>query len=137
MNKKLIWKLATLALIVAVFAIAYQYVNIEGLTSNTVPNKTLAELEKYTGMVVFTRQGCQYCEQMADTIDKMKKAYPTEFAVYDCTNREGEVEETMTKYKVAGFPTILLFKAGNAQEYAGARTREEMGAAIESIRVSA
>jgi thioredoxin-related protein len=133
MKKQLIWKLATLALIVAVFAIAYQYVSTDGFT-NGMKTKSLAELDKYTGMVVFTRQGCQYCEQMADTITQMNTAYPDEFTEYDASTREGEVEETMTKFKVGGFPTILLFKDGAPKEYSGARTKEEMGAAIEANR---
>ena len=129
MKKKLMWKVAALLLAVAVFAALYQLVTREGLTDPP------PDLTNYTGMVVFTRAGCTFCEKMKEVIAELKSTYPDKFKEYDCSDRDTNpaTEEAMTKYKVGGFPTIYMFTNGVPKEYLGDRTVKEMGDAIANM----
>ena len=126
------WNLGALLLAVLVVAAAYQLVN--RITQEGFGDP-LPDLTNYSGMVVFTRKKCPFCEQMQDVMTELKSTYPDKFKEYDCSDRDTNrvIEEAMTKYKVGGFPTIYIFNNGVPKEYSGDRTVQEMGDAIRAM----
>ena len=127
------WNLGALLLAVLVVAAAYQLVN--QLMHREGFGDPLPDLTNYSGMVVFTRKKCPFCEQMQDVMTELKSTYPDKFKEYDCSDRDTNrvIEEAMTKYKVGGFPTIYIFNNGVPKEYSGDRTVQEMGDAIRAM----
>jgi len=125
MKKALLTKLFLLALIVAACAVAYQYVSREGFEGN--------DLSNFNGMVVFTKQGCPYCEAMVDVNKNLEAKYPGKFKVIDASDgADPFITELKTQYTVDKFPTILIIKNGTVTEYESDRTEAAMSAAIDA-----
>ncbi len=116
MKKEMMWKLGFLLLVVVGFAIAFQYRSKEGMED---------EMDSFTGVAAFTREGCGYCEQMRPVLDELS-GNPN-FKEMDCTSGN---EDLMEKCDVDGFPTLKVFKNGVPEDYVGQRTKEDIEAAI-------
>jgi len=126
MKKALLTKLFVLALIVAACAIAYQYVNREGFEGG--------DLSNFNGMVVFTKKGCPFCEDMADVNKNLEAKYPGKFKVIDSGDgTDPAISDLRTKYNVDKFPTILILKNGTVTEYESDRSAAAMSAAIDAV----
>jgi len=127
--KPLVKKLALLLLIVAVCAVGYQLMKREGFGS--APGMEIPP--DFSGMVVVTRDGCRYCEDMADVIENLKVKYPDKFAHMNSTERTPEVTKFMTEHKVNGFPTIKVFENGVATTYEGGRNEDDLTAVLDRL----
>lgn len=125
--KPFVKKLAVLLLIVAVCAIGYQLMKREGFENSTEIGPD------FTGMVVVTRDGCKYCEDMADVIESLKAKYPDNFVHMNSSERTPEVTKFMTEQKVDGFPTIKVFENGVATTYEGGRNEDDLTAVLDRL----
>lgn len=119
-------KLAVLLLIVAVCAIGYQLMKREGFENSTEIGPD------FSGMAVVTKDGCRFCEDMADVIESLKAKYPN-FKHINSSERTPEVAKFMTEHKVDGFPTIKVFENGVATTYEGGRNEDDLSAVLDRL----
>ena len=127
--KPLFQKLLVLILIVAVCAAGYQLMRREGFGQERLP-----DLNRYSGMVVATREGCGYCDAMGETIGKMKSKFPEKFVQVDCSQRDNpEISAFMKERGVDGFPKIMLFQNGKHTEFTEGGTEDDLTRGINTL----
>jgi len=91
------------------------------LTPNRINKDTNDEDEdedKIVELLLFSTTWCPHCKSMKPDWEKIKETYTDRlingykiiFIDVDCTNENSKNEELMNKYKIEGFPSIILVK---------------------------
>jgi len=70
-------------------------------------------------LMLFHADWCGHCKRMKPDWERVKGEYPDR-----CEDYESEVitEEQRSKYNVRGYPTIIVLRGDNMEEYKGERT---------------
>ncbi|KAI8872288.1 thioredoxin-like protein [Ramicandelaber brevisporus] len=78
--------------------------------------------------VAFKADFCTFCKKMAPTWEKLAKTFMAEDDVVIASVDGSVAKEIVRKYKVDGFPTMLLFGKGSGEPvvYEGPRSEAEM-----------
>ena len=74
--------------------------------------------DKIVELLLFSTTWCPHCKSMKPDWEKIKETYSERlingykitFIDVDCTNENSKNEELMNKYKIEGFPSIILLK---------------------------
>ena len=74
--------------------------------------------DKIVELLLFSTTWCPHCKSMKPDWEKIKETYTDRlingykiiFIDVDCTNENSKNEELMNKYKIEGFPSIILVK---------------------------
>jgi thiol-disulfide isomerase/thioredoxin len=126
LKKRLSFKkpLDSILFIVALLIIFY-YFNKYVLTNMNVEN---FENDGKKKVVYFYMNGCPHCDSFSPIWDDFKQNCPLDTYKIESAN----AGEMMTKYKISGFPTILLLDENNnkLKELEGDRTLANLNAMI-------
>jgi thiol-disulfide isomerase/thioredoxin len=126
-KKRLSFKkpLASILFIVALLIIIVYYFNKDIFTNMNVEN---FENDGKKKVVYFYMNGCPHCDSFSPIWDEFKKTSP--LATHKIESADAGT--MMSKYKISGFPTILLLDENNnkLKELEGDRTIAGLNAMI-------
>jgi thiol-disulfide isomerase/thioredoxin len=126
-KKRLSFKkpLASILFIVALLIIIVYYFNKDIFTNMNVEN---FENDGKKKVVYFYMNGCPHCDSFSPIWDEFKKTSP--LATHKIESADAGT--MMSKYKISGFPTILLLDENNnkLKELEGPRTIAGLNAMI-------
>lgn len=116
--------ICVLLVILLVLVIYYVRQNSEGFQDN---NNAGAKCDLY----VFVADWCPHCQKAAPVVDNVKNNAPANVKVNVVNEKDDNSRELMNKYKVRGFPTILLVKAdGEVVEFNEGVTEEKVNSFV-------
>ena len=102
---------------------------VHELTNSNFERNTQASTGSTTGnfFVKFYAPWCGHCKALAPTWEKLAANPPhgTLFAKVDCT---GNGDKVCSRFKVRGFPTLIMFAGGRMYSYEGGRDEETLRA---------
>jgi thiol-disulfide isomerase/thioredoxin len=128
-KKRLSFKkpLASILFIVALLIIIVYYFNKDIFTNMNVEN---FENDGKKKVVYFYMNGCPHCDSFSPIWDEFKKTSP--LATHKIESADAGT--MMSKYKISGFPTILLLDENNnkLKELEGPRTIAGLNAMIKN-----
>jgi thiol-disulfide isomerase/thioredoxin len=118
--------------VVVIFAVIglgiYLYYNTKPVTAfhanrENVPIEDTKE--KTATVMLFYVDWCPHCKTAKPAWDEMKteyegtiiNGYKVTFSEYNCTKESAENQALMDKYKIEGFPTIILIKDKQVIDY--------------------
>ena len=111
-----------------------------GLRHRTVSSSNIMQdflNDKGVKVLWLHHKSCIHCVRMKDAWRKTVEGCPDKVNLYSASNDDGKQwSQLCKKYDVSGFPSILLFKAGNAsepQEHRGSRDSSSILDAIRSL----
>ena len=122
--------LPRLLFLVAVLIILYLvYVNYlkEGMKGEMVDESEFLEGKK---LVLFYADWCGHCKKVMPDWDKAAKESNGNMLKINCADESTKTQELAAKYKVDGYPTIIIFDDGTPSDYTGSRTAEDFLAAL-------
>ena len=78
--------------------------------------------EEKKSLVLFKAEWCGHCKSFKSTWDELKDKMESKinFISYDSELNKKEID----KYKIEGFPTLILLSGDKAIEYVGARDKK-------------
>jgi thiol-disulfide isomerase/thioredoxin len=121
---KMIFIFATIILLIIAIMYVYNRYMTPQLETDYSPNKEFideVEPDKNVELIMFTVDWCPHCKKAApvwkkfteEYQDKTINGYQVEFRTVNCTDeKDAEVKEMLDKYKIEGYPTILMIKDG-------------------------
>ena len=98
--------ICVLLVILLILVIYYVKQNNEGFQNNKKANNA----EK-CDVYVFVADWCPHCKNAKPAVEELKNNAPANVNVNVVNEKDNNSRELMNKYKVRGFPTILLVKA--------------------------
>tara|TARA_B110001469_G_C9647965_1_gene328793 strand:- start:3176 stop:3637 length:462 start_codon:yes stop_codon:yes gene_type:complete len=98
--------ICVLLVILLILVIYYVKQNNEGFQNNKKANNA----EK-CDIYVFVADWCPHCKNAKPAVEELKNNAPANVKVNVVNEKDNNSRELMNKYKVRGFPTILLVKA--------------------------
>jgi len=113
--------LPRLLFLVAVLLILY-FIYINYLKEGMTDESEFLEGKK---LVLFYADWCGHCQTVKPEWEKAAKEAKGNMIKINCGDKEGKSADLMTKYKVDGFPTIIIFEDGEPKEYKGGRTADD------------
>ena len=99
--------ICVLLVILLVLVIYYVKQNNEGFQNNNKKSNNAEQCDLY----VFVADWCPHCKNAKPAIAELKNNAPANVNVNVVNESDSNSRELMNKYKVRGFPTILLVKA--------------------------
>lgn len=80
-------------------------------------------------LVLFYADWCGHCKKVKPdwlaAAEKLNKKDDVKMIMINCGGGSDSDQEIMTKYKVEGYPTIIMFEDGKPTEYTGERTTDD------------
>jgi len=121
------WLMLFLILIFLIITLLIGYFVIKNYILNTnnkyTPNRINRDSNdedesKTVELLLFSTTWCPHCKSMKPDWEKIEEKYTDRlingykviFINVDCTNENSKNEELMNKYKIEGFPSIILVK---------------------------
>jgi len=99
--------ICVLLVVLLVLVIYYVKQNNEGFQNNNKKSNNAEQCDLY----VFVADWCPHCKNAKPAIAELKNNAPANVNVNVVNETDSNSRELMNKYKVRGFPTILLVKA--------------------------
>lgn len=97
-------------------------------------NKVLAASKQTAILVDFWAEWCPPCLVIAPILEQVVQEYNGEVRLAKLEVDDGENMKLAGRYQVRGFPTVILFKDGEALgQFSGARSQSDIEAFIESL----
>ena len=112
-----------LLFLLAVLLILY-FIYINYLKEGMTDESEFLEGKK---LVLFYADWCGHCQKVKPEWEKAAKDEKGKgnMIKINCGDKEGKSADLMSKYKVEGFPTIIVFDDGEPTEYNGGRTADD------------
>lgn len=132
--------LTILICIISVIAVVVAYFVWSNYNSETKYNSNRehedesANSNKVANLMLFYADWCPHCKTAKPEWNALKEEYDGKtingyiviFEEYNCTEQNEDVESTMNKYDVNGYPTIKLIKDGQLIDYDAKPTKALM-----------
>ena len=91
------------------------------------PSDFESEIQNGKKLVLFYADWCGHCKKIKPVWDETAEEVNTtekKMLKVNCGGKSEKEEEIMKKYKIDGYPTILVFNNGKPMDYQGERTSE-------------
>jgi thiol-disulfide isomerase/thioredoxin len=114
--------------VVVIFALGYFYMNQEGFEAKPT------ELDQYIKrpektLVLFYAEWCGHCKTLKPIWDEAAETANTKekrMLKVNVGGKTAEEEALLKKYKIDGFPTVMIFQSGNGTPYEGEKTKDTL-----------
>jgi len=115
------------------FVLLVWNVRREGFTSS--PSSLLEDVKNKKVLVLFYMPGCKHCDELKPKWDKAAEKMGEKMVAIDVSdNTEPSVKALTEKFKISGYPTMLVLDNGNQiANYNGERTEEALISYVQSM----
>lgn len=97
-------------------------------------NKVLTASKQTAILVDFWAEWCPPCLVIAPILEQVVQEYEGEVRLAKLEVDDGENMKLAGRYQVRGFPTVILFKDGEALgQFSGARSQSDIKAFIDNL----
>lgn len=116
-SKNIMWNVGFLLLILAIAVGSYQLLKREGMEGGEDDKKKIERVKNGNGMIVFTMEGCGWCDKVKPALEKLKQSEVKDHFAWVHKSKESTQEKLLKEYNVTSFPTILILKNGTSVPY--------------------
>ena len=113
----MMWNVGFLLLLLAVAVGSYQLLKREGMEGAEDVKSKVNKIKSGSGMVVFTMEGCGWCDKVKPALEKLKNSDVKEHFAWVHKSSSTNNEALLKEFNVNSFPTILIFKNGTSVTY--------------------
>jgi protein disulfide-isomerase-like protein len=114
--------------VAVIIALAYFYMNQEGFEAKPTDMDQYIKRPEKT-LVLFYADWCGHCKELKPTWDEaaeIANAKEKRMLKVNVGGKTAEEEALLKKYKIDGFPTVMIFQSGEGKPYDGERTKEAL-----------